>query len=90
MNKQVLAKRIILAILLLAGMCAHVAFLFMPPIWTIPASVFVGLTYYLLRISVELLRHGDVEQGVILFGFEAIIATTVAYGLFIGLIVLFP
>jgi hypothetical protein len=75
MNRQSLAKRIILAMLLLAGMCVHIVFLFMPPIWTIPASAFVGLTYYLLRISVELLKHGDVEQGVLLFGFEAIIAT---------------
>jgi len=58
--------------------------------WCGSNSVFVGLTYYLLRISEELLRHGAIEQGVILFGFEAIIATTVAYGLFIGLIVLLP
>jgi hypothetical protein len=90
MNQQGLAKRVILAILLLTGMCVHVAFLFMPPIWTIPASGFVGLTYYLVRISVEILRHSDIEQGVLLFGFEAIIATVVAYGLFVGLIVLLP
>lgn len=87
MNQQGLVKRIVLATLLLAGMCVHIVFLFMPPIWTIPASVFVGPSYYLLRISVELLRHGDVEQGVLLFGFEAIIATGVAYGLLIGLYV---
>jgi hypothetical protein len=38
MNKQSLAKTIILAILLLSLMCVHVV-LFAPPIWTIPASV---------------------------------------------------
>jgi len=83
-----LARRVILAGLLLATMCVHVVFLFMPPIWTIPASVSVGLTYYLLRLLVEGLRGGDMEQGTLLFGVEALTATVVAYGLLVGLYVL--
>jgi hypothetical protein len=62
MNKQSLAKTIILAILLLSLMCVHVV-LFAPPIWTIPASVFVGMSYYLLRLSVVLMRREEnIEQ----------------------------
>lgn len=87
LNNQVLTKTVILATLLLSLMCVHIIIV-VPPIWTIPASVLVGLSYYLLRTSMALLRRDhNIEQIIIVAGFEAIVATATVYGLFIGLYV---
>ena len=69
--------------ILLIGMAIHIAF-FLPPLWVVFLAGISGGLYYTGRVWFMLRIPGDL----IIFAFEAMIATAVAYGLLIGVLLL--
>ena len=70
-------------ITLLIGMAVHIA-LTTPSAWTFVSAALVGALYYVGRVWFFLRIPGDL----VIFIFEAMIATVVAYGFIIGYILL--
>jgi len=70
-------------LLLLTGMAIHIA-LTLPPPWTFVVAAVAGTLYYIVRVWFFLRIPGDL----VIFIFEAMIATVVAYGFIIGYLLL--
>lgn len=71
-------------VVLLMGMAIHIA-LTTPPVWTFVIAAVVGALYYLGRVWFFFRIPGDL----VIFMFEAMIATVVVYGFIIGYLLLF-
>ncbi len=69
--------------ILLIGLAIHIAF-FLPPLWVVFLAGICGGLYYSGRVWFMLRIPGDL----VIFAFEAIIATVVAYGLLIGVLLM--
>jgi hypothetical protein len=75
-----MTQKVIGALVLLVIMAIHVV-IFVPPLWFIPVATGCGILYYTLRMIISLRRP---EQAVE-FGFEAMMATVLAYALLVAL-----